>query len=112
MTKPKKEIKGSSMANFNLMPNYFDPPDVKKAYEAINSEKEKFGKYHKAIFHVHTPESYDYKFYEEWGEELYKGKTAEEIAEIFFKLYNPEATTSFIHSPEDIDMFDDENQFW
>ncbi|WP_295360925.1 MULTISPECIES: Spaf_1101 family AAA-like ATPase [Bacteria][Archaea] len=112
MTKPKKEIKGSSMANFNLMPNYFDPPDVKKAYEAINSEKEKFGKYHKAIFHVHTPESYDYKFYEEWGEELYKGKTAEEIAEIFFKLYNPEATTSFIHSPEDIDMFDDEKQFW
>ena len=43
MTKPKKGIKGSSMANFNLMPNYFDPPDVKKAYEAINSEKEKFG---------------------------------------------------------------------
>ena len=112
MTKPKKEIKGSGITNFNLMPNYFDPPDVKNAYEAINREKEKFGKYHKAIFHVHTPESYDYKFYEEWGEELYKGKTAEEIAEIFFKLYNPEATTSFIHSPEDIDMFDDEKQFW
>ena len=36
----------------------------KEIYELITKEKEKFAKFNKAIFHLHTPASYDYCLYE------------------------------------------------
>ena len=36
-------------------------PDEKIAYEAIKNLKDKFGVFHKTCFHIHTPESYDFK---------------------------------------------------
>lgn len=100
------------MSKFNLGSNPVDPPDVKKAYKAINGEKECFGKYHKTIFHIHTPESYDYRFLEVWGKDGYKSKTAEDIADEYIKLFDPEANSTFIQAPQDIEIFDNEKQFW
>ena len=40
--------------------------DEKIAYEAMKSRKEKFGIFHKACFHLHTPASYDYRLFDYW----------------------------------------------
>ena len=40
--------------------------DAKNAYYKIKGFKDKSGKYYKTLFHLHTPESYDY--------ELFKGR--------------------------------------
>lgn len=37
----------------------------KEIYEILMNEKEKFGKFNKSVFHLHTPASYDYCLYEE-----------------------------------------------
>lgn len=46
--------------------------DEKFAYEAIKQRKEKFGVFYKTCFHVHTPESYDYKLMIDWDKNRYK----------------------------------------
>ncbi|HFI0593234.1 TPA: PHP domain-containing protein [Streptococcus suis] len=40
--------------------------EAKLAYEKIRGEKNKFGSYHKTLFHVHTPESHDYRLFQKW----------------------------------------------
>ncbi len=55
---------------------------ARKAYEAINGKKESFGVFHKTCFHLHTPESYDYKLLVEWDAERYKKATEQEILNI------------------------------
>lgn len=101
-----------SMENFIVGPIIGEPIDVKRAYEAINNEKEIFGKFHKTVLHVHTPESHDYKFLEVWSHEEFKRKTEQDIADIFFKLFNSESKSSYKHAPKNIGMFDNETQFW
>lgn len=40
--------------------------EVKRAYDIIRGKKDKFGSYRKTLFHVHTPESHDYRLFEKW----------------------------------------------
>ena len=47
-------------------------PDEKIAYEAIKNLKDKFGVFHKTCFHIHTPESYDFKLKSDWSSSDYK----------------------------------------
>ena len=35
--------------------------EAERAYKTIRGEKNKFGRYRKTFFHVHTPESHDYR---------------------------------------------------
>ena len=52
---------------------------IKGIYKKIKETKDKYGTYYKTVFHLHTPESYDYKLREEWKTEEYRTKTAEDI---------------------------------
>ncbi|AGA67860.1 putative ATPase [Desulfitobacterium dichloroeliminans LMG P-21439] len=56
--------------------------DEKAAYEAIKQRKEKFGVFYKTCFHVHTPESYDYKLKNDWDKNRYIASTDQEIFEL------------------------------
>ena len=52
---------------------------IEDVYKKIKDTKNKYGTYYKTVFHLHTPESYDYKLRKEWKSEEYKKKTVEEI---------------------------------
>ncbi len=56
--------------------------DEKTAYEAIKHRKEKFGTFHKACFHIHTPESYDYKLLRQWSYSDYISASEQDIFNI------------------------------
>ncbi|WP_333888027.1 Spaf_1101 family AAA-like ATPase [Clostridium sp.] len=56
--------------------------DEEFAYKAIKQRKEKFGVFYKTCFHVHTPESYDYKLMIDWSKNRYKTCSEQEIFEI------------------------------
>lgn len=59
--------------------------DEEFAYEAIKQRKEKFGVFYKTCFHVHTPESYDYKLMINWDKNRYKTCSDQEIFDICIK---------------------------
>ena len=40
--------------------------EAERAYKIIRGEKNKFGSYRKTLFHVHTPESHDYRLFKKW----------------------------------------------
>ncbi|HEN0301859.1 TPA: AAA family ATPase [Streptococcus agalactiae] len=40
--------------------------EAERAYRTIRGEKNKFGSYRKTLFHVHTPESHDYRLFKKW----------------------------------------------
>ena len=89
------------------------PADVKIAYKKINSAKENFGKYHRVIFHVHTPESYDYKLKKDWKPEEYQRKSTDEVLEEFFKLFSCETPKYEKQKPTGLEFFDNDlKQFW
>ena len=54
-------------------------PDEKIAYEAIKNLKDKFGVFHKTCFHIHTPESYDFKLKSDWSSSDYMNASDREI---------------------------------
>lgn len=60
-------------------------------YELLNNTKEKYGKFNKCLFHLHTPASYDYCLYEENRElsednrKNYKNLLESELYEIAIK---------------------------
>ena len=56
--------------------------DEKAAYEAMKNAKEKFGTFHKTCFHVHTPESYDYKLRSDWSSKDYQSASEKDIFDI------------------------------
>ncbi|MGF7060778.1 Spaf_1101 family AAA-like ATPase [Brassicibacter mesophilus] len=56
--------------------------DEEAAYDAIKQRKEKFGTFYKTCFHVHTPESYDYKLMINWNQSRYKTSSDQEIFEL------------------------------
>ena len=57
-------------------------PDEKTAYETIKNRKEKFGTFHKICFHIHTPESYDYKLLSQWTYNDYIFASEQDIFDI------------------------------
>ncbi|MDR7855743.1 Spaf_1101 family AAA-like ATPase [Tissierella sp.] len=46
--------------------------DVQNAYNKIKGTKVRYGVYHKSLFHIHTPQSYDYKLKKSWTADMYK----------------------------------------
>jgi len=48
----------------------------------INSKKKRYADYHKTIFHIHTPESHDYKLYEKNTVNEYKALTDQDMMDI------------------------------
>ncbi|MFS5473722.1 AAA family ATPase [Streptococcus agalactiae] len=40
--------------------------EAERTYRTIRGEKNKFGSYRKTLFHVHTPESHDYRLFKKW----------------------------------------------
>lgn len=63
----------------------------KEVYELLTKKKEKFGKFNKAIFHLHTPASYDYCLYEknrakaDKDKDNYKNLTDDDLYDIAIK---------------------------
>ena len=53
--------------------------DIEMAYKAIKETKNKYGLYYKTLFHLHTPQSYDYKLRKDWEEGAYQKKTELDI---------------------------------
>lgn len=53
--------------------------DEQQAYETMKTTKEKFGVFYKTCFHLHTPESYDYKLLEGWSRNKYQLASEDEI---------------------------------
>jgi len=53
--------------------------DERAAYDAMKNAKEKFGIFHKSCFHIHTPESYDYKLKSDWSISDYQSASDEEL---------------------------------
>lgn len=61
--------------------------DQKRAYEAITSRKEKFGVFHRACLHLHTPASYDYCLLKDWREQNYQDATEQDILDLCIKTH-------------------------
>ncbi|MBR0598107.1 Spaf_1101 family AAA-like ATPase [Sinanaerobacter chloroacetimidivorans] len=56
-----------------------DNEKFRKVYEVLNSNSKKFGKFHKSIFHLHTPASHDYRLYTEKDNAYYTGLSDNDI---------------------------------
>lgn len=52
---------------------------INDIYKKIKDTKNKYGTFYKTLFHLHTPESYDYKLRKDWKVEDYRQKTEEDI---------------------------------
>lgn len=62
-----------------MQKSYIEPAN---AYNAIKSEKIKYGTFHKTCFHIHTPESHDYCLLSEWGNITYLNKNPEDLFQV------------------------------
>lgn len=56
-----------------------------KAYNSIINNKNRYGKYHKCVFHIHTPASYDFKLLSDKDEKWYKSLKDQDIYNICIK---------------------------
>lgn len=56
-----------------------------KIQEEIQQKRKKYADYHKTVFHIHTPASYDYRLYEELTSRDYKKLTDKEMYDIAVK---------------------------
>lgn len=59
--------------------------DEKAAYETMKNAKEKFGTFHKSCFHIHTPESYDYKLKSDWSSSDYQSASEKDLFDLCIK---------------------------
>ncbi|MHB8128956.1 MAG: Spaf_1101 family AAA-like ATPase [Mobilitalea sp.] len=79
--------------------------DEYEAYKKINSMKRKFGTFHKCIFHLHTPASYDYKLLKEYKDENHYQKCNDkDMYELCIKHY-------VFPLGMDIDVFKNKEEF-
>lgn len=81
--------------------------DEKAAYEAMRDIKEKFGAYHKTCFHIHTPESYDYKLRSDWTCDDFKSASDEDLRNLCIekKVFPEEFKFDDIESNEKLKCF-------
>lgn len=56
--------------------------DEKTAYETMKNRKERFGTFHKSCFHIHTPESYDYRLFDKWSRNDYEAASTQSLFDI------------------------------
>lgn len=61
------------------MSNIYNKENLHKMYSSIDSSKVNFGVYHKCLFHLHTPESYDYYLIEEFKDNPQKYQELSDI---------------------------------
>lgn len=59
--------------------------ELKEAYTHIKNSRNNFGYLRKSIFHVHTPESKDYKLFDEKQQKEYKSLTCKELEDYVYK---------------------------
>ena len=52
---------------------------LKQIYNDIISTSPKYGVYHKTIFHIHTPESHDFKLVDEWEDCQYQSASFDDV---------------------------------
>ena len=45
---------------------------INDIYKKIKDTKNKYGTFYKTLFHLHTPESYDYKLRKDWKVDDYR----------------------------------------
>lgn len=60
--------------------------EVVKAYEKIRNCKIRYGRYFKTLFHMHTPESYDYKLFNKWKNLSYSRWQNLKIEDYIFEI--------------------------
>lgn len=88
-------------------------PDEKAAYDTISDKKDKFGTFHKVCFHIHTPESYDYKLFSQWLHSDYVKNSEQDIYDICReKKILPEAfTLDSIQLENALSCYQDKKEF-
>lgn len=59
--------------------------DKQQAYTKIVSTKIQYGIYHKTLFHVHTPQSYDYTLKKDWNNEMYESKSENDLLSMCYE---------------------------
>ena len=83
--------------------------DEKAAYEAIKTLKVKFGVFHKVCFHVHTPESHDYRLLHQWSHDNYRSASEQDVLDICIarKLLPANTTLDQIILEGDLSCYED-----
>ena len=73
------------------MEEFIDKKYITDIYRQIQTAVKKYGSFHKVLFHLHTPASFDYKMLEETedGRQL-KDFSKEELIDIFSQTSNDE----------------------
>lgn len=55
-------------------------------YEKMSIQKNRYGMYHKTLFHLHTPASFDYRLLKKWKDSIkYKNANEEELVQVCIK---------------------------
>ncbi|MDO4487151.1 MAG: chromosome segregation protein SMC [Bacillota bacterium] len=88
--------------------------EAKKAYDAICEAKKTYGKYHKTIFHLHTPESYDYNLKGTWDSSEYRQKTESDIIQLCIEenVFPKEFDFEQFELMNEFDIFSSTKEFW
>lgn len=79
--------------------------ELAEAYNKISSMKAKFGIFHKCVFHMHSPASYDYRLLEKYNDKEYQECNT---AEIFNLCIENHVFPENVFTPE---YFEDKSQF-
>lgn len=87
--------------------------EINRVYNIISQKKICYGLFHKTLFHIHTPASYDYNLFKAWDVEEYRGKLYEEVLKICVdrKIVPAGMDINNIHSYEKFDIYEDEKEF-
>ena len=83
-----------------------------EAYKTINNRRQEYGVYHKCLFHIHTPASHDFRFFNDKDEHYYRELSLEEIFEIAQcqELFPGEIFASHEDLPLD-DVFENKKEY-
>lgn len=80
------------------MEEFIDKKYITDIYRQIQAAVKKYGSFHKVLFHLHTPASFDYKMLEETGDgRQLKDFSKEELIDIFSQtdVFNREQITDY-----------------
>ena len=91
---------------------------LRDVYQAISNNINNYGIFHKCLFHLHTPASYDYKYFKEY-EQLDSKSLNKKVTELFLFekcvglgiLPRDKKNEIFSHCNEK-NLFSDEREFW
>lgn len=80
---------------------------LQEIYEKIMKCPVRYGTFHKTIFHIHTPQSYDYKLRRDWSEKDYQSLSEEQIMEICYEnnVFPRDVNINDLYSEDDMDIY-------